>query len=394
MNTLTQPKQSSRILALDILRGITIAGMILVNNPGSWSTVYAPLRHASWHGLTPTDLVFPFFMFIMGISTYVSMKKFNFEFSKALLAKIMKRTVVIFFIGLAIAWVFLSIGTYYSLAEEGMNTGSRLLKAITNFENIRILGVMQRLALTYCAAALIGMLVKHRYIPYIIVGTLIGYFLILVFGDGFADEENTGSIVYIVDKAVLGISHMYGKGKIVEPEGLLSTLPAIAHVLIGFCCGKYIVEIKDNHQRIEKLFIIGTIMTFAGFLLSYGCPINKKIWTPTFVLATCGLASLLLALLIWIIDIKGYKNWSRFFESFGVNPLFIYVFGSLLGGLTGAIRIPFNGETASLKNAFMETLITPYFEAYLGSFVYAILIVTISWLVGYILYKKRIYIKI
>lgn len=394
MNTLTASKQSSRILALDILRGITIAGMILVNNSGNGSTTYAPLKHASWHGLTPTDLIFPFFMFIMGISTYISMKKFNFEYSKELLLKIIKRTIVIFLIGLAIAWIFLSIGTYYSLAKENLDLGSRLLKAMTNFENIRILGVLQRLALTYCATALIGMLVKHKYIPHIIVGTLIAYFLMLVFWDGFTSEENTGSIVYIVDKAILGATHMYRKGQIIEPEGLLSTLPAIAHVLIGFCCGKFIVEIKDNHKRIEKLFILGTILTFAGFLLSYGCPINKKLWTPTFVLATCGLASLSLALLIWIIDIKGYKNWSRFFESFGINPLFIYVFGSLLGGLMNSIRISFGEGTASLKKALMETCLVPYLDPYVASLVYAILIVTISWLVGYVLYRKKIYIKI
>ncbi|NDV78121.1 acyltransferase family protein [Dysgonomonas sp. 511] len=394
MDTLIQPKQSSRILALDILRGITIAGMILVNNPGSWSTIYEPLKHADWHGLTPTDLVFPFFMFIMGISTYVSMKKFNFAFSKTLLFKIIKRTIIIFLIGLAMAWCFLSIGTYYSLGEENLSIGSRLLKAITNFENIRIMGVMQRLALTYCATALIGMLVKHKYIPHIIIGTLIGYYLILVFGDGFAAEDNTNSIVYIVDKAILGTSHLYRKGQIVDPEGLLSTLPAIAHVLIGFCCGKFIVETKDNHQRIEKLFIIGAIMTFAGFLFSYGCPINKKIWTPTFVLATCGLASLLLALLIWIIDIKGYKKWSRFFESFGVNPLFIYVFGGLFGGLLGTLRIPYDGGTSTLKGIFLNNIVTPYLDPYFGSLIYAILVVSISWLVGYILYKKKIYIKI
>lgn len=394
MNPLAQPKQSSRILALDILRGITIAGMILVNNPGSWSTTYAPLMHESWHGLTPTDLVFPFFMFIMGISTYISMRKTNFEPSKYLTLKVLKRTCVIFLIGLGLAWYSLSLNTYHGLASEGLSTGERFLKAITNFENIRILGVMQRLALTYCITALVGMFVKHKYIPYIIVTTLVVYFLVLLFGDGFASEDNKNSILYIVDRAVLGASHLYRKGAILEPEGLLSTLPAAAHVLIGFWCGRYITEIKDNHQRIEKLFILGTIMTFLGFLLSYGCPINKKIWSPTFVLATCGLASLLLALLIWIIDIKGYKNWSKFFESFGINPLFIYVFGSLLGSTLAAVRLPYKEGYASLKTVIVDNLIIPYFEPYFGSLVYAILVVTTCWLVGYVLYKKRIYIKI
>ena len=394
MNALAEPKKSSRILALDILRGITIAGMILVNNPGSWSDVYAPLLHAPWHGLTPTDLVFPFFMFIMGISTYISMRKTNFEPSKFLTMKALKRTLIIFLIGLGLAWYSLSMSTYHKLADEDLSLGTRLFKAMTNFENLRILGVMQRLALTYCITALVGMFVKHKYIPYIIAATLVGYFLLLIFGDGLAAEDNTNSIVYIVDKAILGTSHMYGKGRIVDPEGLLSTLPAAAHVLIGFCCGKYITEIKDNHQRIEKLFILGTILTFAGLLLSYGCPINKKIWTPTFVLTTCGLASLLLALLIWIIDIKGWKKWSKFFESFGINPLFIYVFGSMLGSTLGQVRVPFGEGYSSLKGVILDTLIKPYFDPYFGSLVFAILIITICWMVGYILYKKQIYIKI
>lgn len=394
MNTLAQAKPSSRILALDILRGITIAGMIMVNNPGNWSTTYAPLLHVSWHGLTPTDLVFPFFMFIMGISTYISMKKSNFEPSTSLFIKVIKRTVVIFLIGLGLTWVSLSIGTYNSLGGEGLSAGERFFKSITNFENIRILGVMQRLALTYCITALVGMFVKHKYIPYIIVATLVAYFLILLYGEGFESETNTNSIVYLVDKAVLGVSHIYRGGKVVDPEGLLSTLPAAAHVLIGFCCGRFIVDIKDNHQRIEKLFIIGTIMTFAGLLLSYGCPINKKIWTPTFVLTTCGLASLFLALLIWIIDIKGHKKWCTFFESFGINPLFIYVFGGLLGTVFGQVRIPYGEGYSTIKGIIWNDVIHATFPPYLDSLVYALLIVSICWAVGYILYKKRIYIKI
>ena len=394
MDTLIQPKQSSRILALDIMRGITIAGMILVNNPGTWGNIYAPLRHASWHGLTPTDLVFPFFMFIMGISTYISMKKTNFEPSKELFFKIIKRTLVIFMIGIGLTWLSLSMSTYHKLATENLDLLTRLGKSVTNFENLRIMGVMQRLALTYGITAIVAMLVKHKYLPYIIVTILISYFLILLFGDGFAAQDNKESIVYIFDKAILGASHLYRGGEIIDPEGLLSTLPAIAHVMIGFCCGKYLVEIKDNHARIEKLFIIGTILTFAGFLLSYGCPLNKKLWSPTYVLATCGLASLFLAVLIWIIDIEGKKKWTPFFESFGINPLFIYVLAGVLSPILTNTRIPFGDGYASLKSVFIDTIVTPYFDPQLGSLFYALLFVSICWIVGNILYRKRIYIKI
>ncbi|MFV0419115.1 MAG: acyltransferase family protein [Dysgonomonas sp.] len=388
-----QQNNSGRLLALDVLRGITIAGMIMVNNPGSWQYVYAPLRHEAWNGLTPTDLVFPFFMFIMGISTYISLRKFDFEFTVPTLLKILKRTVVIFLIGIGLSWLSLSFSTYHSLEAENLGFLDRFIKSITNCQHIRILGVMQRLALSYGAAAIIAILVKHKYIPYIIAATLLGYFLLLLFGNGFDfSEEN---IIAVVDKAVLGIDHMYrDSGLAIDPEGLLSTIPSIAHVLIGFCCGAVLMNIKDNQQRITQLFIIGTILTFSGFLLAYGCPINKKIWSPTFVLVTCGLGALLLALLIWIIDIKGYKRWSVFFESFGVNPLFIYVFAGVLAILFNQSVFVYGDGYISIKGFLYSAVLQPALGDYFGSLIFALLFVLFSWLVGNLLYKKKIYIKI
>ena len=323
----SQTKTNKRILALDILRGVTIAGMIMVNNPGTWGHIYAPLRHAEWNGLTPTDLVFPFFMFIMGISTYISLKKYNFEFSHAAAMKILKRTIIIFLIGLAIGW-FSKFCYYWAGSHEGLSFGEQLWASVWTFDRIRILGVMQRLALCYGATAIIALTMKHRHIPYLIAILLVGYFILLMCGNGFAYNET--NILSIVDRAILTPAHMY-KDNGIDPEGLLSTIPAIAHVLLGFCVGRMMLEGgKANEDResmlnshLIKLFLVGTILTFSGFLLSYGCPINKKIWSPTFVLTTCGLASSFLALLIWIIDVKDYKKWSLFFESFGVNPLFL-----------------------------------------------------------------------
>lgn len=364
-----------RLLALDVLRGITIAGMIMVNNPGSWSYVYAPLQHAPWIGLTPTDLVFPFFMFIMGISTYISLRKYNFEFSRSAALKILKRTVVIFAIGLGISWFSL-------LCRTG---------EVFPFDHIRILGVMQRLALCYGATAIIALVMKHKYIPYLIAFLLIGYFIILITGNGF--EYNSTNILSIVDRAVLGEAHMY-KDNGIDPEGVLSTIPSIAHVLIGFCVGKLLMSVSTLNSQLIKLFLVGTILTFAGFLLSYGCPISKKIWSPTFVLVTCGLASSFLALLVWIIDVKGYTKWSRFFESFGVNPLFIYVMGAVLSILLGSITFTYSGETISLHGYIYNIILRPLLGDYPGSLAFALLFVTLNWCIGYILYKKKIYIKI
>lgn len=391
-------KINKRILALDILRGITIAGMIMVNNPGTWSHIYAPLRHAEWNGLTPTDLIFPFFMFIMGISTYISLKKYDFRFSYPALRKILKRAVLIFLIGMAIGW-FSRFCYYWASAPEGLSFGEKLWNASWTFDRLRILGVMQRLGICYGATAIIALTVKHRHIPYLIAMLLIGYFILLLCGNGFAYNET--NVLSVVDRAILTPAHMYRDNGI-DPEGLLSTIPSIAHVLLGFCVGRLMLGGGKTHENradmlnshLIKLFLVGTILTFAGFLLSYGCPINKKIWSPTFVLATCGLASSFLALLIWIIDVKGYKKWSMFFESFGINPLFMYVLGGVLGILFGSICFPWDGGSISIHGFLYRILLLPVFGETGGSLAYALVFVGINWCIGYQLYKRKIYIKI
>ncbi|MEL7600432.1 MAG: DUF5009 domain-containing protein [Proteiniphilum sp.] len=390
MNTLTTTSQNSRLLSLDILRGITIAGMIMVNNPGSWEYAYAPLKHAHWHGLTPTDLVFPFFMFIMGVSTFMSLRKFNFTPTSAAVWKVVRRTILIFVIGLALGW--------FGQLMRGLAAGESFGVAASHFDTLRILGVLQRLALAYGLAALIALLVKDKQLPWIIATLLAGYYLILRFGKGFEmSEEN---IIAVVDKALWGPAHMYkdttpeGVRIAFEPEGLLSTIPSIAHVLIGFLFGKMIVENRENHTRVEKLLIWGTLLAFSGLLLQYGCPINKKIWSPTFVLVTTGFAAQLLGLLIWIIDIHKKEKWSRFFHAFGVNPLIVYVFAGVLANLVGNIRFAWQGETISVKSFTYSALIQPWAGNYFGSLLYALLFVTVCWLFGYILYKKNIYIKL
>lgn len=392
---LTAEKQRpKRLLALDILRGITIAGMILVNNPGSWGHIYAPLEHASWNGLTPTDLVFPFFMFIMGVSTYFSLRKFDFKPSWPTIAKILRRTIVIFLIGIGVAW--------FSLFMRGIVRGDALWEAVLNFDHIRILGVMPRLAICYGVGSLLAITLRHKTLPIFIALLLVAYAIILLCGNGFEFADH--NVIAVVDRAVLGEAHMYadtidGVTLKFDPEGLLSTLPSIAHMLIGFLCGSLIVSTTDNTLRINKLFIVGTILTFSGFLLDFGLPINKKIWSPTFVLTTCGLASSFLALLIWIIDIKGKRRWCHFFEAFGINPLFMYVLGAVLSILIGTIRVPWAEATSgmiSIKGLIYEGLLMPLCmdNATLASLIFALLFVMFNWCFGEILYKKKIYIKI
>jgi len=299
--------------------------------------------------------------------------------------------VVIFAIGLGIAWFSRFCRTFNSLSGEEISFWSRLGQSCWTFNRLRILGVMPRLALCYCATALIAILMKHKHIPWLIAGLLVTYMGVLLFGNGF--EYNETNILSIVDRAILGINHIYNDNGI-EPEGILSTIPAIAHVLLGFCCGKMMMEVKDIHEKIQRLLLIGTILTFSGFLLSYGCPINKKIWSPTFVLTTCGMASSLLAVLIWIIDVKGKKTWCRFFESFGINPLFMYVMGAVYGILLGNIRFRFGDGMISVQRYIYSELLQPLLGDYPASLAYALLFVSFVWTTGYILYKKQIYIKI
>lgn len=383
----------NRLLALDVLRGITIAGMLLVNNPGSWNNIYAPLRHAEWNGLTPTDLVFPFFMFIMGVSTWFAMRRFEFRLSWAAAWKILRRSILIFLIGMALAW--------FGRTLRGVFNERSFFEAAFDFDTIRLLGVLPRLAICYFFGSFIVLLFRQRSLIWIICTFLVVYSAIILMGEGYSFSEN--NIIYRIDNAIIGPKHLYadtvdGITLKFDPEGLVSTLPSIAHMLIGFICGSLIMAVKDNRERIIRLFIVGTVLTFCGLLLNYGLPINKKIWSPTFVLTTCGLASSLLALLIWIIDMKGHKRWCRFFEVFGINPLFLFCLGSVFAILLGAVKVPWSGAESGIISVggwiYRAVLIPLFSDPTLSSLVYALAFVTLNWSVGIILYKKKIYIKI
>ena len=358
---------NKRLLSLDVLRGITVAGMILVNNTGKCGYNFAAFAHAKWDGFSPADLVFPMFMFLMGISTYISLCKYDFQCRPAI-TKIIKRSLLLIFIGLVMEWFITSIdsGNYFDLSQ------------------LRLMGVMQRLGICYGIPALLAVAIPHkRFMPLAII-LLIVYFIFQLFGNGF--EKSADNIVGMIDSAILGANHMYLQGRqFVDPEGILSTIPAVSQVMIGFVCGKIIIDIKDNDRRMLNLFLIGTTLLFAGYLLSYACPLNKRLWSPSFVLLTCGIAALSLALLLYIIDVKQNKKWFSFFEAFGANPLVIYVFSCIAGGLL----VHWHIHTAVFNN-----LLNPLFGNYFGSFMYGVFFLLFNGLLGYILLKRKIYIKL
>ena len=383
-------KDSIRLLSLDILRGITIAGMLLVNNPGTWSNIYAPLEHAEWIGLTPTDLVFPFFMFVMGVSMFFSLRKFNFKLSGSLMLKICRRTIILFLIGWVVQWFGMWLRGLYDPESHFF---------AKMFGDLRILGVFQRLALVYFFGSMIAVLFKSKFIPWIIGIILIAYALILGLGNGY--EFSLDNILSRVDCAVLGEDHMYheeafGEKLALDPEGILSTLPCIAHVLIGFMVGKCINTVHKNQDRIVEIAVWGSLMLLVGWLLQYGIPCSKKAWTSSYVLITCGMASCILAMLIYAIDIKGHNRWCRFFQSFGINPLFCYLVGTLLAITFGALRFGTNadGDPITIHTLIHDGCKAITWSPEAASCLYAIIFVCITWCFGYILYKKKIYIKI
>lgn len=355
---------SKRLLSLDVLRGMTVFGMILVNNAGG-ELSYHSLQHSTWNGMTPCDLVFPFFLFIMGISTYIALRKFQFHPSGEVIRKILRRTFLILCIGWAIHW--------FEFACEGN---------FWPFSQLRLPGVLPRIAICYGIVSLMALYIKHNHLKWIAGGLLIIYTFILCKGNGYAQDSS--NILAIIDQQILGEAHLYHKSPI-DPEGLVSTISAIAHTLIGFLCGKLIMETANLEQKIIKLFVYGFILAATGFLFIEWLPLNKRIWSPSYVLVTCGLAAMLQSTLIWFIDAKEKKRWSRIFQIFGVNPLFLYVLSEVT-----AIILNITQTNPIIYNCIHTSITNPY----LASAIYSLLFVGVMGIVGYPLFKKKIYIKI
>ena len=355
---------SQRLLSLDILRGITVAGMILVNN--GWGESFEMLGHSKWNGMTPCDLVFPFFLFIMGISCYLSLVKSEFKPTPQVIRRIVKRTVLLFAIGLFINW--------FDHAIEG---------DLLCFGHLRIWAVMQRIALCYGIVSLFALFCNHKYILHTIVGLLVIYTAIIVLGNGYEYDADV-NILSQADLKLFGYDHIYHKSP-VDPEGLMGTISSVAHVLLGFYCGMLIRKRETVEQKVIALFVVGAIGVIGGYLLSYGLPLNKRIWSPSYVLMTCGLASLLQALLMYVIDIQKKSGWTTFFHVFGVNALALYVSSELLAILLkniGVSEVIYNGIHAVIPALKWASL------------VYAIYFVMLNFVIGYVLYRKKIYIKL
>lgn len=370
--------QPIRFTALDVFRGLTICLMIIVNTPGDGAHTFAPLQHAAWNGFTPTDLVFPSFLFAVGNALSFVMKKWESMPERQVLGKIFKRTFLIFLLGYLMYWFpFVKRNE----AQEWV---------LAPFADTRVFGVLQRIALCYGIAALMIRYLKPKRALIVSIGFLLLYWILIYALGGQDPLGMQGNIGYKIDAWLLGDAHLYhGEGMAFDPEGLLSTLPAIANVVAGFHVGKYLQEKGMNYESLAKLLITGALLLFLAYAWNLGFPINKKLWTSSFVVHTVGLDCIILAIIIYIIEFRQQTRWTYFFLVFGRNPLFIYLLSEL--GVT-TLYVLRTGNTSLYPYVYDK--IFSHAGFYWGSLLFAICYMLGCWLVGYVLDRKKIYIKV
>ena len=374
---------NTRFLSLDVFRGLTICFMIIVNTPGSGATPFAPLLHANWHGFTPTDLVFPSFLFVVGNAMSFAMKKYSSIGTSAVLTKIARRTALIFLLGYLMYWF-----PFFRLTESG---------DVTSFpmSETRIWGVLQRIAICYGIASLLVYFFSFRTVILLSLLFLVGYWLILLgwgdTADPFSLAGNAGSQL---DRFLFGDPHLYhGEGVAFEPEGLLSTLPAIVNVVIGYYAGVFVQQRGKNYESVAKLLLVGGGLILAAICWNMVFPINKKLWTSSFVLLTTGIDLAIMAALVYITEIRKWtnSNWTQFFVIPGKNPLFIYLLSELLVISLYMIPIASGGNLFSWINRNLFQKLIP---GAVGSFLFAISFMMICWSVGWLLDRKKIYVRV
>jgi predicted acyltransferase len=370
---------SQRFLALDVFRGMTICFMIIVNTPGSGQFSYSPLEHARWHGFTPTDLVFPSFLFAVGNAMSFVMPKWASLPQSQVLGKIFKRTIIIFLCGYLLYW----------FPFVDLDKSNHLF--LSPISHTRIFGVLQRIAIVYCIASLMIYYLKPKTSLIIAAIILSLYWIILLLGNAADPYSMTGNFGYTIDKLILGENHMYhGEGVAFEPEGLLGTLPAVGNTIGGYIVGQFLQQKGKTYEGISKLMLAGFACLTTAYLWDLVFPINKKLWTSPFVLYTVGLDCIIIAAIIYVVDFLGKTKWTNFFTVFGKNPLFIYLVSEV--GVIILYIIHANPKQP-LYNWLYEN-IYKHAGLYFGSLLFAISWMLFCWLVGYILDKKKIYVRV
>ena len=442
------PPPSERIISLDVFRGLTIAGMVLVNNPGTWTSVYGPLKHAEWHGITPTDYVFPFFLFIVGVAIPIALtKRVQNGITSDVYWKIVKRAAMIFALGLLMSMIpffqfndttgipyalkiilvlsFSAALLLYLLDKKtaaaitaGLSAGTVLVFYAAgsdivwyNFATMRIPGVLQRIAVCYLVVSLVFLHTNWKQQAAISVVLLLVYWLLMTLipvpGCEVATiDDKACNLAAWLDRTILTEAHMWRSARVFDPEGILSTIPAIVTTFTGLLTGSWIIRrshsadsASNESSAIETaagISFAGTALLAAGWSWSLVFPLNKSLWTSSYVLYTSGLALLTLGFCYWVIDIKGYKRWGWPFVVFGVNALALFIFSGIMARLLGMIRVagPEPGRDITLQQWIFNNAFLPWASPINASLAYAIMFILTWLLLMWLLFRKQIMIKV
>lgn len=405
--TVASSAPRERLLSLDVFRGMTIAGMLLVNDPGDWGHIYAPLEHAPWNGWTPTDLVFPFFLFIAGITTYLSLsaRRARGDDERAIRHQIIRRGVLIFLFGFLVnGFPYFTWGDIPGLPDAGIldRVGDRLM-------HWRIMGVLQRIGVAYLCAALLTLRTTLKQQVVIIASLLLGYWLVMtalpVPGEGTIGalllDFPERTMAAWTDRLVLDWTrfgmgnHLWVSSKTWDPEGILSTVPAIATAMLGNIAGRWIGEKRPLAERLAGLSAAGALAVMVGLMWHSVFPINKSLWTSSYVVFTAGMASLVLATVMWIVDLQKARRWTKPFVIYGVNPTLAFVGSGVLARCIYSIfKVTVDGKRMSLQAGIYQTLFASWLTPINASLAFAVAFVLFWYVILSVLYKRGIVLKV
>jgi predicted acyltransferase len=395
------PKRE-RLLSLDVFRGMTVAGMLLVNDPGTWSAIFPPLEHAEWNGWTPTDLIFPFFLFIVGITTHLSLsaRRARGDDDSAVVKQILRRGLIIYLLGFAMAmFPFYQWGSIATIPNAG--AWDRILFRI---EHVRILGVLPRIAIVYVCAALLTLRTTVKQQIIIIAALLFGYWfamtLIPVPGENVVGalllHTKDRNLAAYLDRAILGTNHTWVGSVTFDPEGPMSTIPAIATAMLGVLAGRWIAQ-RDKQllERIAGLFAMGSIGMVIGLMWNWSFAINKSLWTSSYVIFTAGMACVALGTIMWIVDYCNVKWWTKPFVVFGVNPIVAFVGSGVLARLIYTLwHVNYQGKSVAIQDAIYQIVFLPWLPPRVASLAFAISFVLLWYGILTVLYRRNIILKV
>lgn len=398
----TPGRARERLLSLDIFRGLTVAGMLLVNDPGTWSAIFPPLEHATWHGWTPTDLIFPFFLFIVGITTHLSLsaRRARGDDDGAILRQILRRGAIIFLLGFLMAlFPFYQWGTI-----ESMPNASALDRIIYRLDHVRILGVLPRIAIVYVCAALLTLRTNLKQQVTIIAALLFGYWfamtLIPVPGEGTIGalllHDKSRNLAAFLDRAILGTKHTWVGSVTFDPEGPLSTIPAIGTTMLGVIAGRWIaLSERPLIERIAGLIASGAIVMMLGLMWNWVFPINKNLWTSSYVLFTAGMAAVTLATVMWIVEHYNVRWWTKPFVIFGVNPIVAFAGSGVMARLIYTLwKVDYQGKSQSIQSVIYQSAFQSWLPPRVASLAFALTFVLIWLGILTVMYRRNVILKV